>query len=181
MFMFSIPSAIKWNPEMETQQCWKHVYVCLCVCVWTKPLKERSIQILTKNKHGCHIGEYTPNRGMRSYIHVSVFVLVSTAKEGRKRRSGIKQTFASITGPADAILMHSAWLHIPIPIHAWMNARTLIQLNTQNVDLKKVHSFAYLHARVRLYACICVCVRCTTHNDVNCIECIWNTWDRIRG
>ena len=158
--MFSIPSAIKWNPEMERSSIKS---MSMCVCVWTKPLKERSIQILTKNKHGCHIGEYTLNRGMRSYIHTSVLVLVSTTKEGRKRRSGIKQTFASITGPADAILIHSAWLHIPI--HAWMNTRTLIQLNTQNVDLIKVRSFAYLHARVRV--CMYLCMR-AMHDAQRC-------------
>lgn len=115
--------------------------------------------------------------------YVCVWVLVSTMKESRKRRSGIEKTFASITGPADAILMHSAWIHIPI--HAWMNTRTLIQLNTQNVDSKKVRSFAYPHARVYMcvwyvrYVRMYVCMR-SMHDAQRCQlyrEWIWDTRD----
>lgn len=147
---------------METQQyC---MYVCMNGAI-NRTVHTNTIEEQTWLP--CIVSTHRAVVCVRTYVCICVWY--EQKQKAAKKRSGIKRVFASITGPADTILMHSAWLHIPI--HAWMNTRTLIQLNTQNVDLKKVRSSMCVYVCERA----CVCMRVMHDDDVNC------TWYNTRS
>lgn len=140
--------------------------LCVCVCVNTKPLKERSIQIPWKNKYGCH--------DCFAYIYFIRFTVVWACvrvplywcihQQWRKR---IKKKNAE-----SSICIHnrSCWYHnrrIPhdytfLLMHEWIRERAnTIEHSSRNILIPGV----CVCVRKRVCICVWTCMRCTTHNQ----------------